>query len=74
MSVSAFCWQSVGAAFLARQLGERAKRWRPERHRVGSGFAVGQEQATAFEINPFPPKRQELGKTAPRQDQWSNGC
>ena len=38
MSVSAFGWQNVGAAFLARQLGERAKRRRPEWHRFGSGF------------------------------------
>ena len=60
MSVAALGGQNVWAAFLARQFGQRAKRRCPKRHGFGPGLAVGQYQAAALEIDPFPPKRQDL--------------
>ena len=69
MSVAAFRGQNVEAALLAWQLGKRTKRGRPERYGLGPGLAVGQEQATAFEVNPFPPKREDLREAATREDQ-----
>jgi hypothetical protein len=56
MSVAALGGQNVRAAFLSRQLGQRAKRGCPKRHGFCPGLAVGQHQAGALEIDPFPPK------------------
>src|SRR6266436_10371992 len=61
--------QNIRTAFLARQLGKCAKRGCPKWHGFGPCFAVGQHEAAALEIDPFPPKRQYLGQTAPREDQ-----
>jgi hypothetical protein len=36
-----------------------------------AGLAVGQYQPAALEVDPFPPKRQDLRK-APREDQKSD--
>ena len=64
--------QNIRAVILARQLGQHAKRGRSERYGLGPGLAIGQEQATAFEVNPFPPKREDLREAATREDQKSD--
>jgi hypothetical protein len=64
MSVTALGGQNVWAALLSRQLGKRAKRGCPKQNGFCAGLAVGQYQAAALEIDPLPPKRQDLRQTA----------
>jgi hypothetical protein len=44
MSIAAFSTQNIRAFFLARQLGQCAKRRRSKRYVLGPGLAVGQVQ------------------------------
>ena len=50
MSIAAPGGQNVWAVFLARQIGQRAKRRRPKRHGFGAGLAVGKYQAARSKL------------------------
>ena len=60
MSFAALSGQNVWGAVLSRQLGQGVKPGRPERHGLAPVLLSGIFKAAALEIDPFPPKLQDL--------------